>query len=466
MLIARSNITLRQNAAKLIAINTSQIELNIDMYLEDIEDNAALLFADETYYTFDPTDDDMSDYDKILMEDMLDSKILDLGLLENYSDFGIVYANGDDVGWISQVTRAMFTDADMYETFSNYINNSDSGDSVWVYGVKENKDHLYYLKQYNDSAIIAVSFYVSEFENVFVYPEQLSGMNIRLVNDDDMIIYSTDYDEIGQSANEDLINLIRQSVNDVAGESSDLHDDVNIMTDDFLVTCNMCNNGWRVICTLPNSLIIVDNTMLQFQMVIFIVIMVALILLFGLFEYRRVNISAANIVDSLSMKANQDGLTGLYNKTTFQMMVDENLKDTENKSNCFIMMDIDNFKQINDKIGHIAGDRAIKKFADIMKEVFDKNFVMGRIGGDEFAILGKFEVSNKEELKEEVSPYITEIHEIFDRRFSQEKEICDISVSLGIVYIDAENSFNKIYDRADKLLYNSKKTGKNTESYD
>ena len=84
-----SGRAMQTNVSNLIAANSRQIELNINSYLERTETISTLLFSDESYYLYDATDPELSDYDKIKREETINNRIVDIGLMENYSDFGM-----------------------------------------------------------------------------------------------------------------------------------------------------------------------------------------------------------------------------------------------------------------------------------------------------------------------------------------------------------------------------------------
>ena len=83
--------------------------------------------------------------------------------------------------------------------------------------------------------------------------------------------------------------------------------------------------------------------------------------------------------------AKKDPLTGLLNKTVTEEMVSLQLGKPEEKCALFIV-DIDNFKNVNDTLGHLYGDAALSEIAHAIKGVFRDSDVMGRIGGDEFLV--------------------------------------------------------------------------------
>ena len=188
LMSGRSDYALRKNASSLIAASNRQMELNINSCLNRVEKTPSLLFSDEEYYDYDPDDTSADPYAQLKTEEDFGERIDDLGILDNYSDFGVVYRGDHIVGWLSKLTRGMYTDGGMYEDFDGIL--KDSGKSyAWVFGLNGNTDRIFYFKRYNDKAIIVLSFYSRELRNYFQIPEQLEGMSVSLVNEDDRIVF-------------------------------------------------------------------------------------------------------------------------------------------------------------------------------------------------------------------------------------------------------------------------------------
>jgi diguanylate cyclase (GGDEF)-like protein len=100
-------------------------------------------------------------------------------------------------------------------------------------------------------------------------------------------------------------------------------------------------------------------------------------------------IARANFLEVAKL-ASFDGLTGLRNRLSFESIVEIELATFARKRHgalSFAFVDLDNFKEFNDAQGHLAGDRALKLLADVLKEHCRQADTVGRIGGDEFAIL-------------------------------------------------------------------------------
>lgn len=122
-----------------------------------------------------------------------------------------------------------------------------------------------------------------------------------------------------------------------------------------------------------------------------------------------------------------------------------------------LMMDIDNFKNVNDTYGHLFGDEVITAVADVIKKVIGKNGVAGRVGGDEFMVI----LNNAEdelELRNYLRGIKTNVSALFSEKLGDNKITCSMGVSRSGV--DSDN-FRELYQIADKALYLAKEKGKN-----
>jgi diguanylate cyclase (GGDEF)-like protein len=164
----------------------------------------------------------------------------------------------------------------------------------------------------------------------------------------------------------------------------------------------------------------------------------------------------------LTAKAENDLLTGVLNKKTMESKVSEALSHrNSNKCYVFFMIDLDNFKTVNDTLGHIYGDKVLTDTATKLKNLFPNRSMIGRLGGDEFAVCSCFEAFDGDNLLE----YMQQKGELLCDTLRADY-VCDdlgvgVSVSIGIAAapVDGE-SFEEIYQKADKALYLSKRSGK------
>jgi diguanylate cyclase (GGDEF)-like protein len=124
------------------------------------------------------------------------------------------------------------------------------------------------------------------------------------------------------------------------------------------------------------------------------------------------------------------------------------------------MIDIDFFKSINDSYGHQAGDDLLKKVAKTLQECFDQIAIIGRFGGEEFAIL--LPELNLNLAKETCKDLLLKIS---NTKLNTGAQLISVTVSIGLSEVyDDDSSIEKALSRADKALYNAKDRGRNTVS--
>ncbi len=153
----------------------------------------------------------------------------------------------------------------------------------------------------------------------------------------------------------------------------------------------------------------------------------------------------------------RDSLTNLYNKRATEHLIEHSLLSSKDSLHAFFMLDIDNFKSINDSFGHLFGDFVICEFASAIKSVFRESDIIGRVGGDEFAIFLK-NFPNEHWLNNRAKQLAKTLH----RTITIDNITCMVSSSIGIaVYPKDGADFKQLYKKADKALYISKERGKN-----
>lgn len=154
-------------------------------------------------------------------------------------------------------------------------------------------------------------------------------------------------------------------------------------------------------------------------------------------------------------KAQRDGLTGLYNRQTFNQLVNNYLKERKsNDYSAYLIIDLDNFKSINDSLGHTQGDIAIQKVAEILQNMSNQNSIIGRYGGDEF-IMFLYDQKSYDYIEEQFIYILRTIEKI------EIDHIHDLTASIGVVFVKDEKNYDELFDKCDQALYVCKNSGKN-----
>ncbi len=167
---------------------------------------------------------------------------------------------------------------------------------------------------------------------------------------------------------------------------------------------------------------------------------------------------AKNTSEMFREKSRLDQMTGLLNKYTVRFLIEEDLAHkTSPAPSAMLLIDLDHFKQINDTLGHLAGDNIICQTASAIQNYFKKSALCGRVGGDEFVIY---------------LPTVTDVssimlqaeilrQEIFHKTFQQNITVTT-QASIGVAFSSAAyHDYETLFAAADRALYRAKSEGRN-----
>lgn len=159
--------------------------------------------------------------------------------------------------------------------------------------------------------------------------------------------------------------------------------------------------------------------------------------------------------NSWKLKSQIDEMTHLFNKITTEKMVTSVLSEFSQKKQALIVVDIDNFKSVNDILGHKVGDHIICVVAGVLSSLFRNIDIIGRIGGDEFVVL----MRNVPDYNV-VTKKAAQLIDLFENKEGLSIPE-NISVSVGIAFSDDnDRTFSDLFSKSDQALYMSKKCGK------
>jgi diguanylate cyclase (GGDEF)-like protein len=186
----------------------------------------------------------------------------------------------------------------------------------------------------------------------------------------------------------------------------------------------------------------------------FAVIVLNLLLAFG-----YIMMMAERLEKRLRNLADTDYLTGMNCRRAFVEQVERVLAraQIDRHSVSMILLDIDDFKKINDTYGHIAGDEVLRDFASNMNDFFRVGDVLGRIGGEEFGVV----LANV--TTDQAAAIAERLRQVFEASLIDiGKRHIQAKVSIGVASsAEGRSSFEELYHRADEGLYEAKKCGKN-----
>lgn len=159
---------------------------------------------------------------------------------------------------------------------------------------------------------------------------------------------------------------------------------------------------------------------------------------------------------NLHLAAERDEMTGLFNRASTTKQIQKTLDADSQAQHALFIVDVDNFKSLNDTFGHLEGDKFLITVANTLKNCFRDNDIVGRMGGDEFFVLMK-NVPSSMIVREKASTLLG-----ITQMFCHNYKSLNMSISIGIsMYPVNGESLEELYAEADKALYQAKHQGKN-----
>jgi diguanylate cyclase (GGDEF)-like protein len=164
----------------------------------------------------------------------------------------------------------------------------------------------------------------------------------------------------------------------------------------------------------------------------------------------------SDVIDRLTLERDLDSLTETLNRRAFERLAGRRVADRRSYPLTLIAFDIDNFKSINDRYGHAAGDAVLRQFAAILRAAVREKDVVARIGGEEFVLLlpgadDKFAYEIAERLRTVLE----------SSRFDEIEATLRVTTSAGIARYRPGEDLRALLARADQLLYAAKRAGRN-----
>ncbi|WP_252234609.1 diguanylate cyclase [Clostridium sp. ZS1] len=317
-----------------------------------------------------------------------------------------IYNIKDEFGEISQAFNEL-----MDEILKNKMQLKLSEESYRV--IMEQTDDIIFQWDINNDIIS----YSDNWNHKFNYKLNLQGKDLRTLN----IIYEED----------------REKFNSIIAEIKNTNE-----YRECEVRLRKNYNGEYIWCKVRINLILDDNNKP----------IKAIGLITDIDNEKREN-------EKLIFKAERDSLTEIYNKITAQNMIEEYInKSKKDDRHALFIIDIDDFKSINDNLGHLTGDSVLKDISIKITEIFNENSIIGRIGGDEFIVFLKSIQSD-----EFVCEKANELVSGFRENYTGEDGIYKVSGSIGIAMYPKDGmNFEQLFLSADKALYFAKKQGKDT----
>lgn len=349
-----------------------------------------------------------------------------------------------------------------------YFQNLQQNDSlVYIYH-EEQIIVVERIKRENETNYLLLFYPMSKFDSLMTKSDFDSNSFLTVVDSEGMILGSAGAKEskILQSGN--LMEAIKPQNADAARTIRNRLDNgsrgttaVTVDGESYLLAyVPLGINQWEVILGVSQSY--VDKQVgLQWKntkdMMLYLVISIfaflGMVVIINIISKIRNNEKKKELED----KADTDLLTGLTNKLATERKIKDFMTQNPNSQSMLFICDVDNFKKINDTMGHAFGDEVLRSLGQQIGAIFRATDIIGRIGGDEFMIFLKG-VSDPDSVRKEAK----KVEDFFHNFQAGEYVKYAATASIGVAIFPQEgDDFETLYKAADQGLYKAKKRGKN-----
>lgn len=293
-----------------------------------------------------------------------------------------------------------------------------------------------------------------------VYLDHASGLVEKITEDENRealfvagekrtIAAASEDSLVGISLQEKELPALYRNINQLLDENRTGQSKVKGEDETYFVNINAIKNtDWYLVTCMSERGALQGMWQLEIFMVLAAIIACAILFAVTLHFSKEMSV--------IREKARTDPLTKLLNRGGFKETVASMLESHPDQG-IMLFMDLDNFKRINDQLGHPEGDEVLKKFAGLLEEYFNRNSdVVARIGGDEFTVF-----VGRGMTKTEVEGMLKKFVSIFHQRFDEKYQKQELSISIGGTFVTEGMNFDALYQKADKALYSVKLDEKN-----
>lgn len=199
----------------------------------------------------------------------------------------------------------------------------------------------------------------------------------------------------------------------------------------------------------------VESLRMRLEYVISIILFVAISLIYPAFAGYKLIGEAEKQAEEIKRLSEEDYLTALYNRRKIHDVIEKEIIRSKRYDSAFsvILLDVDNFKTINDEYGHTIGDKVLVKFSKILRQTIRESDVAGRWGGEEFLIIcPETTINGASSLAEKLRAEIEK---------SDFENVGNVTSSFGVASMKHDDSLQRLIQRADEVLYAAKNAGKN-----
>lgn len=384
-----------------------------------------------------------------------------------------------DYAEASDIVRTLFVtlDGHAYTSYAGYLGQSESSTSIDGIPLSEITSPVFSQPHYSEGqdevifgvvapvtlagrkGVLVSSYNISKFSTILGSGLIDGAASVGIVNSKGNVINGKSREEFMRNIFDAMegISFESSSVNEMRRNFADgvsgfcIYNSNNVTR--YCAYGSTGLNDWNVIVmvteeALRSKLVFPERYGFQLMMELVVIMLglLAVVVTSSMSEQKKVQAT-------LRQAAMMDGLTGCLNRAAFEKMVSQRLPSAPEA--VLLLIDVDDFKRINDEFGHPFGDQVLRACADRLTELFGSEGAVGRIGGDEFAVFleGKMDMAQAAEKIDDMNRDFY----VETKAGARQK----VFTSVGFARAEAEtNTFLSLYNQADGALYRAKQSGK------
>ena len=345
----------------------------------------------------------------------------------------------------------------------------DSDESLLYLGTDEHRDQQsIVVVEHLDSGRLMLLFYpVEKFEGLLSGKDLESGAFLAVIDEEGMVL-SASGPESGMLSSGNLLDAIQtdnpeaaKTIRDCVGSGRTGTGSVKVDDDHrMLIYAPLGMNQWGIVMGVEQAY---ADSLVSHQWKNTRHMLISLIVVIFVFSCI---ITAIDIVGrirdnqqkkELENKADTDLLTGLNNKLATERKIKNYIAQNPGSQSMMFLLDVDNFKTVNDTKGHAFGDEVLSTLGEEISSIFRASDIIGRVGGDEFMIFLKA-VATEDVVRKEAE----KVEDFFRNFYVGAYEKYAVRASIGVAVFPQEGTdFETLYKAADQGLYKAKRRGKN-----
>lgn len=444
--------SVKEQAYKSASCLNSEISHAVDEKLTNLRDSVSVVCSDSRMEEYIKDKDHSESDDLSYSETQIKNIFSKTATVNEFTNYAIVYDDGFILGVMSEATRQFGQENDLYKASMTIL---DSSETAWTTALSSDRNMISYVVRLNDRSVFIASLDSDELIGLMDAADYLGGITSYICDKKYIIECTTEESAYPGSL---VKSSISKMIYTVGGTKSNIS---------YTVSSSVLCNGWVLATAVPMKEMLSVVRGPVGVMIPVAIVMVVVSALFIMALTGRILGGVDRTVDKLSDKSQNDLLTGLLNKKTFEEYVKDRLDNPVNGcSYALVFMDIDNFKGVNDRCGHEMGDEVLRSFAHSMGATFRELDLKGRLGGDEFAVLMEINSTDRMQVIRIVNDACRRFNErLHQKAHSSRQSIPAVTSSIGAaIWKGAGEGFEAIYRKADTALYASKEKGKDTWS--